>query len=167
MRIDEITQIDDLTMENDPLLSMWEDGFSDSRPVGNQLGYEVSVYDDYLGHSVYLSKGNIPVARVLLNKSHDIDGWEVSHLYVDPNFRNEGLATILYSWLLENHYTIISDSDQTVSAHHLWKRLSRFYPVRLYRDGEVGDVVDPVVALSHPDYRLIILSHEADTRQAA
>lgn len=70
------------------------------------------------------------------------DIWQEKGLYVFPQYRNVGLATDLYNFVIKHELIkMISDSQLTPDAERLWNALRRGMTIKIY-DKELDKVYD-------------------------
>ena len=96
-------------------------------------------YKDHTGDNAYdilLKKGEEAIVAVrLIEKEHLGQKVFEPHSYTAYDHRAHGYAFQIYSWLLDNGFTLLSCGRQTEASRGLWKKLSGKYTMQLFNRG--------------------------------
>jgi len=90
-------------------------------------------------------KNNAKMGYAKLLKFGKIDGWHIS-IALYPKFLGKGIGFLLYKYLLDHDYALISGHDQTKGSQVIWKKLMKTPGIKVkpyLMDNEPVVVDDP------------------------
>jgi len=124
MRWSEITESHDLESQQElNLRRNWLTRKHQARLITSKLGYDVYEHEEYDKLIAYIVKGDEPLGYC---SCYTQDGVvQINSTFITATDRSKGLGTILYKALIEQGYTLISDTERSPGANALWSKLSK------------------------------------------
>lgn len=111
----------------------------------NNIFFFVDNWGKPIGNAIVISESNDTIKKLV----------RVGNIFIRGKYRRMGIGMDFYSFLLDNGYRIISDSDHTDGSAALWNKLAKKYQVYLVKENvPVKQVTDTLDAYNN-GYKLI------------